>query len=118
MLPLEEMSEYREGLVKFPVEFPALDADQTGRRIEFMGKLIEYLEREGKVDLSAEDLTFLRSAQVGEKRLWVWEFEGDDLEKYYAVVSEEPNGSTCLSYDPAEGLTPEQFMLAAYHGCY
>jgi hypothetical protein len=118
MIPLEQMPEYRRDLVNVPVDFPPLDEEQAVRHVEFVDSLLEYLELEGEADLSAKDLTFLRSAQVGEKRFWIWEFEGDSSDKYYAVASEKPNGSTRLSYDPAEGLTPEQFMLAEYHECY
>jgi hypothetical protein len=118
VIPFEQMPEDREGLSRLDVEFAPLDSEETGRHPEFMSSLLDYLHKEGEQDLSAEDLTFVRSAQVGEDRYWIWEFQGDDLQRNYATAAERPDGSICLAYDSGEGLTPEQFMLGMYHHCF
>jgi len=116
MIPLEEMPEYRKDLSKFKVEFPELDSEQTARHPEFVDEVIDYLVCEGE-DIFPEDLTFLRSAQVGEDRFWIWEFFDDANDRCYVTVAESGR-SHCVGYDSADGLTPEQAMLADHHVCY
>lgn len=117
MIPLEEMPDYRPDLKSVAVEFPPLDGVQTGRHPEFVPHILEYLANEfGPFD--AEDLMFLRSAQVAESRYWVWEFEEDDGTRCYAIFSEPPSGGSCITADWAEEMTPAQAILADYHSCY
>ncbi len=115
MNPENDVPETREDLARMKVEFRTLNEAETERHWSFLDELVEYLSLEADADLRAEDLTFLRSAQVGDHRYWIWQFKGTSLEPWYATVSESPNGSICLGCDSAEGLTPEQFMLAGHN---
>ena len=111
------MPEHRADLASVPVDFPNLDPAQTSRHIKLAARAVAYLEREG-VELDVEDLTFLRSAQVAERRFWIWSFRDDLNELAYVTALEDPRGRVSLGYDDADGLTPEQALLAEYHGCY
>ena len=117
MLSVNEMPEYRGDLLKHDVQFPSLDAEQTDRHKGFINDVVEYVVTEGE-DVFEEDLTFLRSALVEDTRFWIWEFTDNGDEKHYATVSERPGKPISLGYDIADGLTPEQAILADYHDCY
>lgn len=78
---------------------------------------MEYLEKETGV-FDPADVTFLRSAQVGDAKFWIWEFYDCSGVHYYATVMQRPNRGPCFGCEFVDGLTPDQAMLADYHGCY
>ena len=98
------------------MEFPQLDKEQTARYPEFIDEVIDYLVNEGQ-DIFPEDLTFLRSALVADVRYWLWEFFDYANERCFVMACED-RGGRCIGYDRADGLTPEQAVLADYHACY
>lgn len=117
MLKYEDLPGNHEDLAKLAVEFPSLNPDETARHEGFVEALVDYLVREGE-DVIADDVTFLRSAQVADKKYWIWELFDEVGRRYYATADESPNGTICLGFDPDDGLSPEQFLLGAYYGCY
>lgn len=117
MIPLDEMPEDRSDLAAVPVSFPHLSEEETARHLQLIGKVVDYLVRDGN-ELSAEDLTFLRSAQVADKKFWIWRFQDDANRPAYVTASEDSRGRVTRGYDDADGLSPEQAMLADYHNCY
>jgi hypothetical protein len=117
MIPIEDMPDCRADLAKFDVQFPELDKLETARHPSFVDALVDYLVLEGE-DVFEEDLSFLRSALVEATKFWIWEFVDNADERHFATVSEAPDGQQTHGYDRAEGLTPEQAILATYHDCY
>ena len=117
MLSLDEMPEYRADLAKIEVDFPSLSDAETARHKEFVDSIVDYLTTEGD-DVRADELTFLRSAQVAESKYWIWEYVDDCGEPSYVSVSEDRDGGRCVTSNWQEELSPEQAMLADYHACY
>jgi hypothetical protein len=106
-----------ERFAKMPASFPPLSEAKTARYPEPMAKLIEYLRMEAAdEDLTADDLTFVCSAQVKDHKYWVWRLEDDTGALCYAVMSEDAQGRKAIGYDTADDLTLEQFLWADYHG--
>lgn len=117
ILPIDQMPDYRQDLRSVSVEFPTLGTKQTARHTEFVKDLLEYLSCEGD-DLDAEDLEFLRSAQVAERKYWAWRYPDTAGQWAYAFVSEGEDGQVSMGCDSEEDLAIEQAILADYHGCY
>ena len=68
--------------------------------------------------LTADDLHFVRTADVEGTRYWIWRFdEPEGGEPAYVTVSVEEGGPHAIGYEADYyGLTPEQFILGDYHG--
>jgi len=116
MLRAEDMPDDREDLASVEVTFPPLESGDMDRASEFVPDIVDYLDADGET-VTAEDLRFLRAALVEETKYWVWAFGSED-DPSYVFVSERPGAGRCVSYDFADGLTPEQAILADYHECY
>jgi hypothetical protein len=101
------------------VEFARLRDDSQRSCPVRIADLLTYLRDEvpGGQRLQPADLTFLRTAQVGDSRYWIWCLnEPDGGDPAYATVSVEDSGRVTSGYDTnTYGLTPEQFMLGDYH---
>jgi hypothetical protein len=101
------------------VTFPRLPDDSAAGCPVPVSDLLEYLAMEvpDGDSLSAEQLTFLRTADVEGTQYWIWRFREPDGDNAYATVSVAPGGSrTTIGYDADYyGLTPEQFILGDYH---
>ncbi len=100
-----------------PPSSPPLSDKLTARHAEFLGKLVDYVRmEENDEDLTAADLTFLRSAQVEDGQYWLWRYEDAGGSLCYATVSKDAKGRLCLGCNAADGQTPEQHMWAAHKG--
>lgn len=61
-------------------------------------------------------LSFLRTAQVADKRYWIWALQEADGSRCYVTVAISPEGRSCIGYEENYyELTPEQFMLGDDH---
>jgi hypothetical protein len=114
-----EMPDDNRQLAQVAVDFERLREDTPRACPVRIGDLLTYLRDEvpGGARLQPADLTFLRTAQVAERRYWIWRFtEPDGGDPAYATVSVDDRGRTVRGYDTnTYGLTPEQFILGDYH---
>ncbi len=121
MIPFEEMPEDNDDLAHVQVTFPLLAPNTADSCPLPLSDVVEYLRLEtmdGPL-FNGDRLHFLRSAQVGDRRYWIWSFDEPDGSGCYATVSQSPDGSSCIGYDEnSHGLTPEQFMLGDYHNVF
>jgi hypothetical protein len=121
MLSYGDMPEDNADLAGIDVSFARLEDDSAESCPVPIEQILDYLGDEvpnGDL-LEAEDLVFIRTAQVAEIAYWIWRFEEPDGTPAYATVSRDPDGSVCIGYDSNDfGLTPEQFMLGEYHNVF
>jgi hypothetical protein len=86
-----------------------------------MTDVLEYLRAEASDGeaVEANQVRFIRTAQVAEQSYWIWAFRESDGCECYVTVSVSPDGSSCIGYEENHyRLSPEQFMLADYHGMF
>jgi len=57
---------------------------------------------------------FARTAKIKDRRYWLWEYTESNGEKVYVYV-ESKWPRTILSLRSANGLSPEQFLLADFY---
>ena len=100
------------------VEFPPLADDSAASSPIPMSEVLDYLHAEAAPEEPSEaDLQFLRTARVEDADYWIWRYVESDGAECYVTVSSRSDGSNTLGYEENyESLTPEQFMLAEYHG--
>jgi hypothetical protein len=58
---------------------------------------------------------FVRTAQVKDRRFWLWEYVERDAVVTYVWVQASVAGDTLLCLNEANGLNAEQFILAAFY---
>jgi hypothetical protein len=112
-------------------ELPADPADWTGVDVKLprlsddsakscplkLSDIWGYVKTEAG-DLDRSDrrrFKFLRTAKIKSKRFWIWEYVESDGEIAYVLVRQEAGGGTELGLTSTMGLTPEQYILAAYY---
>jgi len=121
MILYADMPEDNRDLVKLEVSFPYLPNNTATSCPVPMDDILDYLAVES-ADVTrprAEDLKFVRTAQVAEEQYWVWQFTESDGAKCYVTVSVSPEGTACIGYNADyHGLTPEQYMLGDYHNVF
>lgn len=109
-----------QGLAAVEVELLPLADDSPASCPASIDELLDYLALEvpGGAQLTPQDLTFLRTADLGDVRYWIWWFqEPKGGEAAYATVAEDPGTSVTLGYDANEhGLSPEQFIVGEHCG--
>lgn len=113
------MPDNNADLALVQAEFPRLADDSAASCAVPLDDILRYLADEvpGGEALTADALTFVRTAQVADTRYWLWRFnEPDGGEPAYATVSVLPTGQCTIGYDDNYyGLTPEQYILGDYH---
>jgi len=118
MIPYDHMPEDNSELAKVNVDFPRLDPDTAESCPTPLDDIVEYLRMESTDGdaVDASQLTFRRTAQVADRRYWIWSFRESDGSNCYVTVSVGPDGDDSIGYEEDYyGLTPEQFMLGDYH---
>jgi hypothetical protein len=82
-----------------------------------MDEIFAYIKMESADAERAERsrLSFIRTAQVGDARYWLWSYKELDGENAYVTCCVEPDGSMELALADANGLNAEQFLLAEYY---
>jgi hypothetical protein len=77
--------------------------------------VVEYLAIEvPDEEISADDLEFVRTAEIDGWRCWLWSFVDLYGEDCYVAASVWPSGGISVLYDPARGRTAEQFIWFDY----
>ena len=112
------MPEDNLDLATLDVSFPPLEDNSEESCPEAISRIVDYLRVESTdfEHVVADQLTFLRTAQVAEKKYWIWSFLESDGTICFATVSQDEDGSTCMGYEENYGeWTPEQYMLGDYH---
>jgi hypothetical protein len=121
MIPYDQMPEDNRDLAKLDVTFPFLDDNLEKACPESINTIVEYLRLESPDfhRVVPDQLTFCRTAQVAERKYWIWTFVESDGTDCYVTVSQDEDGSTCIGYEQNYGAwTPEQFMLGDYHDVF
>ena len=99
------------------VEFPLLADDSPDSSPRPMSDVLRYLRDEAAPEEPTEaDLQFLRTARVEDADYWIWRYVESDGAECYVTVSRRANETTVGYEENYERLTPEQYMLAEYHG--
>jgi hypothetical protein len=104
--------------VKLKVEFPALPDNSGKSCVVKMREILKYLRMESPDEhaIKGKDLTFVRTAQVGGDRYWIWTFNEGDGTQCFVTVSVAPEGQTTIGYEQNhDGLTAEQYLLGDYY---
>jgi hypothetical protein len=117
----EELPEDNAELAKLVIEFPRLADDTPASCPVSMKDIVDYLQLESPDgdEVEEQDLVFLRTAQVGEKAYWIWQFTESDGTACYVTVSATSQGETYIGYEQnAYGLTPEQYLLGDYYNVF
>ena len=121
MIPFEEMPADNAELANVEVQFPRLHPDTADSCPVSLNDVVSYLRLESPdyESVEANQLQFLRTAQVADQRYWIWSFRESDGSDCFVTVSQSRDGTTCTGYDQNYyGLTPEQFMLGDYHHAF
>ena len=121
MIPYEEMPDDNAKLVDLIIDFPVLQSNSAEACPVSMSDIINYLHEESLdgETIQASQLFFLRTAQVAEKRYWIWSFQESDGSACYVTATVSPDGSTSIGYEENHyGLSPEQFILGDYHNVF
>jgi hypothetical protein len=99
------------------IDFPRLENDKAESCPLSEDHIFGYVQVEA-ADLDEADRTrfrFLRSALVKDQRFWLWQYQESDGAFAYVWVQAGAKGETFLGLNDANGLSPEQFVLAAYY---
>ena len=118
MIPYEEMPNDNAKLVDLIIDFPVLQPNTAESCPIVLADIVDYLRAEspdGEM-IQAAQLYFLRTAQVVEKRYWIWSFQESDGSACYVTATVASDGSASIGYEENHyGLSPEQFILGDYH---
>jgi hypothetical protein len=99
------------------IEFPRLRDNSAGSCPRKERDIFQYVSTES-ADLEKSDrkrFRFLRTARVKTQRFWLWEYVERDGVRNFVLIQTDAKGNTRLSINEANGLSPEQFILAAYY---
>jgi hypothetical protein len=117
MFDCGNLPEENEDLSGITVDIPRLNDDTMSSCPVGLDELLDYLELEvpNGGSLKAEDLLFLRTAELGDARYWIWSFrEPDGGELAYATVRLDPNGTQTRGYRRTiTGSRPSSFSSAS-----
>jgi hypothetical protein len=98
------------------VELPRLTPDTPDDCPLSLADIMEYVRMESADTDSVPDdaLKFVRTASIGDSSVWLWSLTESDGTVCYVTVTSRPNRVT-LGLSDANGLTPEQYMLAEHY---
>ena len=116
VLAPEDMPDDNADLARVSVEFERLTPDSPSGCPVPLEDLLDYLADEvpDGESLTADELTFVRTAKVADADYWVWRFR-EPGPMASATVSTSA-GEVVTGYEANYyGLTPEQFVLGDYH---
>jgi hypothetical protein len=99
------------------IEFPRLRNNSAESCPRKEREIFEYVCTES-ADLEKSDrkrFRFLRTARIKAQRCWLWEYVERDGVRNYVLIQADAKRNIRLSINEANGLSPEQFILAAYY---
>ena len=108
-----------DAVIARPVDLPRLLPDDAASCPLPMREIQEYLELEDGDAGAVVDrpLVFIRTAQIGKYRYWIWEYRTQDGEHNYVTVSADSCDVTCVSVRGGrKELSPEQIIVADARG--
>jgi len=117
VIPREELPEDAADWTAVAVSFPKLVEDGAGSCPCSIDEIFAHVKTESG-DLDRADrtrLTFVRTAQVGDARYWLWSYTESDGDSSYVTCRVKPDGSTELGLANVNGLSAEQFLLAEHY---
>lgn len=99
------------------ISFDRLTDDGPGSCPESEDEIFAYVAMESADGDEADRsrFRFLRTAQVGDARYWLWEYTEDDGQVCYASFRLSRDGSSTTGLAEPNGLSPEQYLLADYY---
>ncbi len=122
MFDCESLPEDNEQLGTVPVELPSIPGESESSCPVEIESVVAYLRMEarGGDQLTVDDLTFERTVDLGDAQFWVWSFrELEGADRAYATVRRNPDGALRSGYEADYyGLSPAQFVIAEYCGCW
>jgi hypothetical protein len=117
VIPRSQLPEDAADWRDVAISFPRLAEDGPTSCPHAPSEIFACLQDAG-ADLRAADrnrLVFARTAQVAAARYWLWTLADAADEPVFVVCRVDPDGSSCLGLARANGLSPDQFLLAEYY---
>ncbi len=116
MIARKDLPEDAADWTNVSVDFERLEPDDASACPRSMEEIMEYVRDESADldDAREEQVQFLRTARIGKVKYWIWRYTESDGEVCYLTVSIAPNGARNMGLSEANGLSPEQYMLADY----
>ena len=69
--------------------------------------------------LQADDLEFVRTARVVERRYWLWRFHDEGEIEWFVAVSVGPDGQAEIGFDDnLVEYSPEEYIVSDYLGVF
>ena len=98
-----------------PASLPYLPENTPRSCPVSVAELLRYVRSnvEGARGLRAEQLRFVRTAQVEECRYWMWRFHSAGT-TFYALVMQDAEGPWMTCHETGSRLAPEEVLLADY----
>ncbi len=78
---------------------------------------LDYVKMEMSIE-KVKRMTFKRAAQLGDSVYWIWKYFDEDNAPCYFAVEKGADGSLLLMTDDTDGLSPEQYLVAAHFRLY
>lgn len=104
------------------VDLPDVRGESGSSSPVAVESLLAYLRREapGGDQLSVDSLRFERTVDLSDAQYWVWSFrEPGTGVRAYATVRRSADGTLTSGYEADYfGLSPAQFVVAEYCGCW
>ena len=99
------------------VSLPRLPQDSPQSCPDPLSEIMAYVRIESADGRRAkrESLKFVRTAEVGDSRYWLWTYTESGGEICYVYFREQAGRGSELSLQGTRSLTPEQFMLANHY---
>ncbi len=116
MIARKDLPEDAADWTNVSVDFERLEPDDASACPCPMEEIMEYIRDESADldDAREEQVQFLRTARIGKAKYWIWRYTESDGEVCYLTVSDAPDGTGSMGLSEANGLSPEQYMLADY----
>ena len=117
MIRREDLPEDAANWTTVPVSFDRLYPDSEMGCPATRDEIMDYIRTESADTDSANtaSLRFVRTARVGESSYWLWSYTESDGTVCFVAFSQSTDGSTVLGMSEANGLSPEQYLLADYY---
>lgn len=78
---------------------------------------LDYVKMEMSIE-KVKRMTFKRAAQLGDSVYWIWKYFDEDNAPCYFAVEKGADGSLLFMTDDTDGLSPEQYLVAAHFRLY
>jgi len=117
VIPRDKLPEDSSDWSEVAVSFPRLPEDRAQSCPCSIDEIFAYVKTESgdRDQANLNRLTFVRTAQVGDARYWLWSYKESDGEAKFVTCRVASDGSIELALASANGLNAEQFLLAEYY---